>query len=204
MYPRPDCDGHGSPLTPLPCVNGTNPGRTYRFFNGDAVLPFGFGLAYTNFTYVPIVDGASASPKQMVVSLDATRALLAATERAGKRFPSLLDEKTAAPHLRVTPLTINVTNTGTVDSDDVVLGFLIPPNAGEDGVPLSQLFDFQRVHIPAGASVIVQLGASPLAFTQVGADGARRVWPGEYTVRMGVRETARFGQGYAEVGLTAI
>ena len=27
------------------------PGRTYRYFRGDAVFPFGFGLSYTTFTY---------------------------------------------------------------------------------------------------------------------------------------------------------
>ena len=38
-FPRPDCakaKGEGCPL-------GTNPGRTYRFYTGQAVLPFGFG-----------------------------------------------------------------------------------------------------------------------------------------------------------------
>ena len=37
---------------------------------------------------------------------------------------------------------VNVTNTGSVDADDVVLGFLTPPGAGEDGVPLQSLFGF--------------------------------------------------------------
>ena len=31
---------------------------------------------------------------------------------------------------------VNVTNTGAVDSDEVVLGFLVPPGAGMEGVPL--------------------------------------------------------------------
>eukprot|EP01048_Picozoa_sp_COSAG05_P005653 COSAG05_NODE_342_length_11038_cov_5.604662_6_plen_415_part_00 len=37
LFPRPDCAGGcGSSM-------GTNPGRTYRFYTGKAVVPFGFG-----------------------------------------------------------------------------------------------------------------------------------------------------------------
>merc|ERR1711959_639943 len=46
LWPRPDCP---EPYTA--CKNGTNPGRTYRFYTGKAVVPFGFGLSYTSFTY---------------------------------------------------------------------------------------------------------------------------------------------------------
>ena len=30
---------------PYRCPNGTNPGRTYRFYTGRPVLPFGWGLS---------------------------------------------------------------------------------------------------------------------------------------------------------------
>lgn len=46
--------------------------------------------------------------------------------------------------------TISVTNTGLVDADDVVLGFLTPPRAGIGGVPLQSLFGFERVHLRSG------------------------------------------------------
>eukprot|EP01052_Picozoa_sp_SAG31_P071318 SAG31_NODE_30230_length_384_cov_0.491228_1_plen_87_part_10 len=35
---------------------------------------------------------------------------------------------------------VNVTNSGNMDAVDVVLGFLAPPGAGENGVPLQVLF----------------------------------------------------------------
>ena len=92
-----------------------------------------------------------------------------------------------------------VTNTGTVDSDDVVLGFLVPPGAGTDGTPLQELFGFERVHVPAGQTVTVYLGAQGVRFTQPDAEtGVRRALGGEYKVRFGVRETAAGGMGFAE------
>jgi pre-mRNA-splicing factor SYF2/beta-D-xylosidase 4 len=50
---------------------------------------------------------------------------------------------------------VNVTNTGTIDADDVVLGFIKPPGAGTNGVPLQTLFGFERVHVKAGETVQV-------------------------------------------------
>ena len=46
QFARPDC------TTKEPtCPRGTNPGRTYRFYTGKAVVPFGFGLSYTSWSY---------------------------------------------------------------------------------------------------------------------------------------------------------
>jgi beta-D-xylosidase 4 len=65
-FPRPDGRGckPGTAVVPcssgtsvgkctpdVDCVMGTNPGRTHRFFNRTAVVPFGWGLAYTTFKY---------------------------------------------------------------------------------------------------------------------------------------------------------
>lgn len=135
---------------------------------------------------------------------------------------------------------------GTVDSDDVVLGFIVPPGAGTNGTPLQELFGFERVFVPAGAStgptwvaahadrhrpraaraahcrhdapvcslhmpaasgtagqtVTVYLAVQARFFTQVQADGLRAAWPGDYTIRFGVRETAQHGMGLAEVRVT--
>merc|ERR1719330_856196 len=58
-WPRPDCPreqwGH--------CPLGTNPGRTYRFYTGDAVVPFGFGLSYTAFDYAVV-----AAPERVSIA----------------------------------------------------------------------------------------------------------------------------------------
>lgn len=84
-----------------------------------------------------------------------------------------------------------------------VLGFLVPPGAGERGVPLRTLFGFERVHVKAGESVTVWLYPALTDFAIADLDGHRAPLPGQYTVRFGVKEAAAHGMGFAEVVLTA-
>jgi len=151
-------------------------------FPQGVLWSFGHGLSYTTFTYA--VSTAAPAP----ISLAPLHALLAATE-------GLFPKKPTTP---LTKFSVNVTNTGKVDADDVVLGFLTPPSAGVGGVPLKQLFGFERVHIRAGQTVTVYLAASALDFATVGQDGTRAAQPGEYTVSFGVREALAQGMGFAE------
>ncbi len=171
---------------------GTNPGRTYRFYTGAPVIPFGFGLSYTTWVYTPLPD---PQPPLSLAAVDAAARAQEATGVVG-HIPAGLKSHAAQ-------FWINVTNTGAVDSDDVVLGFIVPPGAGQNGVPLQELFGFERVFVPAGQTVTVYLGAQGVRFTQAGADGVRRALAGEYTVRFGVKEGAALGMGYAEVKLVA-
>ena len=68
-----------------------------------------------------------------------------------------------------------------MDADDVVLGFLTPPGAGKDGVPLQTLFGFERVHLKAGETQTVYLYPALTEFAPVGVDGTRRALEGTYT-----------------------
>ncbi len=48
-------------------------GRTYRYFNGEALYPFGYGLSYTNFTYTNLkLPAAVAKGKNTTVSAQVT------------------------------------------------------------------------------------------------------------------------------------
>ena len=84
---------------------------------------------------------------------------------------------------------------------NVVLGFLVPPGAGQNGVPLQTLFGFERVHVPAGQSVTVNLYPEMTDFATTQLDGSKQPRAGEWTVRFGVQETAQHGQGFAELKL---
>lgn len=175
-WPRPDC--------PAPfhnCKLGTNPGRTHRFYTGKAVVPFDYGLSYTTFTYK--VEAGPAS-----LSLDGLHEML---RTGGDHMPM---NNPAASY------TVEVTNTGAIDADDVVLGILKPPGAGKDGVPLQTLFGFERVHVKAGQTVKVVINSELSEFQQVDSKGHRYVLPGEYLVNFGVQAP---GMGYVEARLQA-
>jgi hypothetical protein len=153
---------------------------------GPAILPFGFGLSFTNFTYEPQVATGESS-------MAPVRAMLAEMAASGRSFPDSNKLKAAPPPVSHT---IKVTNTGDVDADDVVLGFLKPPGAGKQGVPLQMLYDFARVHISAGSSELVTLRTTARDFTQVNPHGVRYALAGEYTFEFGVKETLPHGGGF--------
>ena len=178
---------HGGPCGD--CQMGTNPGRTHRFYTGKAVVPFGMGLSYSTFSY------SLASAPTGPVSLDAARAMIAQTKADGRTFPD-------SRLLRATPPTvkyeINVTNTGSVDADEVVLGFLKPPGAGVGGVPLQTLYGFARVHLKKGETKTVELYPSMDDLTQVDQYGTRYALSGRYKFAFGVQHESAPEMAYTE------
>ena len=88
-----------------------------------------------------------------------------------------------------------MTNTGHVAVNDVVLGSLTPRGADTNGMPLTQLFGFERVHLQPGETKNVYLYPDLECFTQVGADGTWTAVAGGYRATFGVAETAERGMG---------
>eukprot|EP00435_Cladocopium_sp_Y103_P040526 s2108_g11.t1 len=172
------------------------PPRTYRFYTGKAVVPFGFGLSYTTFRY-----SLATVPKSL--SLEPLRDLLTSQSDLFPRSAQLQSTMSRSNWKEQAQYAVRVTNTGDRDADDTVLGFLIPPDAGKDGIPLKILFGFQRVHVKAGATETVWLYPSMLDFATVGTNGQFKLHPGEYRVQFGVPETLPSG-GFAEDKLSAM
>ena len=77
---------------------------------------------------------------------------------------------------------VNVTNTGNIDSAVAVLAFSTPPGAGTNGVPLKQLFGFEKVFLRTGETATVFFGMAARDLTLVDTDGARYVGEGTWSV----------------------
>lgn len=184
-FPRPDCtliDDVDS------CQRGTNPGRTYRFYTGEPVVEFGFGLSYTTFDY-SVVDA------KQTMDLKEVEKMLREAEEIGKIGTLKKNVKDESGFI------IEVTNTGDMDADEVVLGFVTPPGAGTDGVPLKSLFAFERIHVKAGETETVTLVPGLTDYTIVQQDGVRVAREGKYTFEFGVKSGGAFTklQQYAAV-----
>lgn len=173
-----------------PCCIGcppgcATPGRTYKFYQGTPVLPFGWGLGYSTFEYS--LTGPNTAP------------LAPTTAYLGHNSVPVYGA-TFAP-LRGAPLVANFTltvhNTGGRDGEEVVLGFLRPPQGGVGGVPLVFLFAFERVFVPAGGMVPVPFALSARDLSQVIGSGERVPWGGEYTIEFGLAGAPAQGGGFA-------
>ena len=146
--------------------SSSNPGRTYKFYTGKPVFPFGQGLSYTTFSYQTV---------------DAVRSSYAISELAAN---ALLDDR----EVKDIALTLNVTNTGKVASDVVVLAF-VSSSVSPAGVtpPLKELFDFARLYsreMTPGASQVITFGLGYRVLTHVDVNGDSWLLPGVYQVRI--------------------
>ena len=145
----------------------TNPGRTYKFYTGQAVYEFGYGLSYTTFAYSWSNDSSISS-----YSIDT---LTKHTTDVDKR------------HVLVQQFWVNVTNTGSRAGDDVVLAFITPPKTSlnDPSPPIKQLFGFKRVHLNVNATAEIYFPLRVSALVTIGRDGSKWLEPGHYQIKIG-------------------
>ena len=143
----------------------TNPGRTYKFYTGQAVYEFGYGLSYTTFNYTWYNDSIDS-----IVSIR-------------KLIKNNSNEKKVLLHL----YRVNVTNTGAVAGDDVVLAFITPPSKliNDPSPPIKALFGFERIHLDVGQTTEVFFPLNIQSLLTVGLDGSKWLEPGAYRIIIG-------------------
>jgi beta-glucosidase len=118
-------------LAPLADYDVTK-GRTYWFYTGDPIYPFGHGLSYTQFSF----DNLSLSAAEVNFGSDAT-----------------------------ITVTVEVTNTGDYDGDEVVQLYVRDVESSL-AQPTKKLRDFKRIHLGQAEkqSVSFELGKDDFSY----------------------------------------
>jgi hypothetical protein len=146
--------------------SSTNPGRTYKFYTGQAVYEFGTGISYTTFSYSWSNDTAISSFS------------------IGTLLKNNNDHET---RVNVRNFRVNVTNTGSMAGDDVVLAFVTPPQQLLSGEipPIKQLFGFARVHLNVNETTEVFFTFNVGGLLSIARDGSKWLHPGLYHIVIG-------------------
>lgn len=164
-----------------------NPGRTYKWFP-DAVLPFGYGLHYTNFSLA--VRAANTTSTSYNISR-----LTSTCDRSQYKYLDLCP---------FASFSVNVTNTGSVASDFVALGFITSQN-GPAPHPLKQLVAYERVFnvSHSGGSATAHLNLTLGSLARHDEQGNSVLFPGEYSLLVDVptRATVNFTLSGSQVVL---
>ncbi|XP_075088597.1 beta-xylosidase/alpha-L-arabinofuranosidase 1-like isoform X2 [Nicotiana tabacum] len=138
------------PMTSMPLRPIDNlgyPGRTYKFFNGSTVYPFGYGLSYTNFTY-----NLLSARQKIQVKLNKFQHCRDLNYTAGTHVPPCravsIDDLECGDDLNF-DFSIEVENIGKKDGSDVLMIYWIPPEDIAEA-PLKQLIGFKKVFVKIG------------------------------------------------------
>lgn len=130
-------------------------GRTYRYFEGEALYPFGHGLSYTRFAY---------------------EALHLSTESV-----TLNAVDTATSVLTVE---VEVRNVGGRAGDEVVQLYLRDVEASVP-VPRWELIGFRRIRLAPGETRTLTFGITPRQLSLIDERGRRVIEPGAFQVFVG-------------------
>ncbi|MBA0600142.1 hypothetical protein Gorai_006340, partial [Gossypium raimondii] len=153
------------------------PGRTYRFYKGPVVFPFGHGLSYTSFKH-----SLALAPTDLSVLLDTN---LFATKNYSTLSSNAIRVKHAKCDLLSSLFHIDVENTGNMDGTHTLLVFSTPP-AGQKWSPNKQLIGFHRVHVIAGSKQRVKINIHACKHLSVVDEfGIRRIPMGSHSLHIG-------------------
>ncbi|KAJ0878415.1 putative glycosidase [Helianthus annuus] len=148
------------------------PGRTYRFYKGPVVYPFGHGLGYSN-----IIHTLASAPATFAIPVDGRHKNTSATT-----------DTVRVTHAKCGGLSIglqmDVKNTGSKDGSHTMLVYSTPP-VGHWG-PHKQLVAFAKVHVPAGRQLRVPINIHVCKFLSVvDRSGVRRIPMGQHSLHIG-------------------
>jgi hypothetical protein len=165
------------PMTAMamrPSKSNGYPGRSYRFYTGPVVYPFGHGLSYTKFVHT-----VATAPAVVAIPLDGRNAR-GNTTISGKAI--------RVTHAKCNSISLgidlDVKNIGSMDGSHTLLIYSTPP-AGHWG-PHKQLVAFEKIYVPARAQQRVRINIHVCKFLSVvDRSGIRRIPMGEHSLHIG-------------------
>ncbi|KAL4588653.1 hypothetical protein LXL04_001545 [Taraxacum kok-saghyz] len=148
------------------------PGRTYRFYKGPVVYPFGHGFSYSSFIHT-----LASAPEAFMVPVDGRHKNTTAATNAVR----VTHAKCARLSLGIE---LDVRNVGSRDGSHTLLVYSTPP-VGHWG-PHKQLVAFAKVHVPAGRILRVPINIHVCKFLSVvDRAGVRRIPMGQHGLHIG-------------------
>ncbi|KAI3451854.1 hypothetical protein Pfo_008519 [Paulownia fortunei] len=148
------------------------PGRTYRFYIGDRIYGFGYGLSYTSFTYKLLSAPRKLSLQESIKARQQRNMLY----RRGNGLDYIyVDEVPHCNSLRF-QVQISVTNSGDIHGSEVVLLFS-KTSKNFKGSPERQLIGFERVHILSYETVETSILVDPCEHLSIADEHGNRILP---------------------------
>lgn len=137
-------------------------GRTYRYFRGEPLYPFGHGLSYTTFAY----SNLGLSAKTITTSETVTISV---------------DVQNMGPRSGDEVVQLYITNTTALSSELA---------EGADRTPMRQLQGLKRIHLDPDETETVTFVLTPRQLATIDAEGQPIVEPGEFRLAVGGRQPA--------------
>ena len=146
--------------------SNVSPGRSYKFYTGQPVFEFGFGLSYTTFSYAWYNDSTFIS-----YSIDSL----------------MINNRYDSQNILLEFFRVNVTNTGNMNGDDVILAYIVPPQVriNNEILPIKQLFGFERINLNINETKQVFFPLNIKSILSVAQDGSKWLYPGQYSILIG-------------------
>lgn len=158
------------------------PGRTYRFYQGEKVFEFGYGLSYSKYSY------KFASVTQNKLNFKKVASI--ANNLENPSYVSVSDIGTESCEKTKFTATVRVENEGKMAGKHPVLLF-IRREQGSNGSPMKQLVGFQTVSLNSEEKASVEFQVSPCEhFGRADEDGKMVIESGKRYLVVGDQEYA--------------